>query len=89
MKKWNIGVVGAGLIADFHAKAIRDLPDSEIAGFCDNGSGRAKSLAEKYGCQAYRNYESLIEDPDVNLIMIASPSGNHLGYRASSRPRRR
>ncbi len=78
MSNWNIGVIGAGMIADFHAKAIGDIPAARIAGFCDNGSGRAKSLAESYGCSAYESYQSLIKDPEINLIMIASPSGNHL-----------
>jgi len=70
--------VGAGMIADFHAKAIGDIPGAEVAGFCDNGSGRAKELAEKYGCTAFDGYESLVRSPESNLIMIASPSGNHL-----------
>ncbi|MHC4133060.1 MAG: hypothetical protein ACYSR3_13895 [Planctomycetota bacterium] len=26
MKTWNFCIIGAGLIADFHARAIKDIP---------------------------------------------------------------
>ncbi len=35
MKTWNFGVVGAGLIADFHARAIRDIPNARFVACCD------------------------------------------------------
>lgn len=78
MNHWRIGIVGAGMIADFHAKAVRDIQGAELVGFCDNGSGRAKLLAEKYHCRAFDGFKTLIKDPGTNLIMIASPTGNHL-----------
>ncbi len=78
MSRWNIGIVGSGMIAEFHAMAINDLPNASIAGFCDNGSGRAGILAEKYNCKHFSNSEKLIHAPNINMITIASPSGNHL-----------
>ncbi len=78
MKKWNFGIVGAGLIADFHAKAICDIAQGEVAGFCDGGSGRAKKLAEKYSCKAFESYKELVNSDKVDIIAIASPSGFHM-----------
>ena len=34
------------MIADFHARAINDIENAELMGFCDSGSGHAKELAE-------------------------------------------
>lgn len=78
MKTWNIGIAGAGLIADTHALAIKNLPNARVSGFCDNGSGKAKKLAQKYDCQAFANSHKLIEDKETDIIIIASPSGAHL-----------
>lgn len=78
MSRWQIGIVGAGMIADFHAMAANDIPHASVIGFCDNGSGRAATLATKYNCEAFEGYEDLIRDGRINLVMIASPSGNHL-----------
>jgi predicted dehydrogenase len=34
MKIWKFGIVGAGLIADFHAKAIQNLENASLIGIC-------------------------------------------------------
>lgn len=78
MKIWNLGVVGAGLIADFHARAINDIPNAKLMGFCDSGSGRAKKLADKYSCQAFENYEQMVENDQVDIVTVATPSGFHM-----------
>ncbi len=76
--KWKFGIVGSGMIADFHAKAINDIPDTKIIGFCDSGSGKAKALGEKYGAKSFTGYENLLDDPEINVIAIATPSGLHM-----------
>ncbi len=78
MTKWKFGIVGSGMIADFHARAINEIPDTQIIGFCDSGSGKAKKLAEKYGTKAFTGYENLLAEPGINVVTIATPSGLHL-----------
>ena len=62
MKIWNFGIIGAGTIADFHARAIKDIDNAQLIGFCDTVSERAKLLAEKYHCTAYNDYQSLLQN---------------------------
>ncbi|HIJ53573.1 MAG TPA: Gfo/Idh/MocA family oxidoreductase [Planctomycetes bacterium] len=78
MKTWNFGIVGAGLIADFHAKAIADIPNAKLVGCCDIVSARAKELADKNNCQAFESYEELLKSDDVDIVTIATPSGAHM-----------
>jgi predicted dehydrogenase len=78
MKMWNFGIIGAGLIADFHAKAINDIPQAKLIGFCDSGSsGHAKKLADKYACRVFKNYKELVKSNDINVVAVATPSGFH------------
>ena len=42
MQNYRFGIVGAGLIADFHAKAISDIPYAKLVGFCDLDFEKAK-----------------------------------------------
>lgn len=74
----KIGIVGAGAVADLHAQAIAALPNAQLTGCCDGGSGRAKALAAQYGAVAFANYQALIESPEVDVVLIATPSGLHL-----------
>jgi len=78
IKTWNFGIIGAGLIADFHARAINDIRRAKLIGFCDGGSGRAKELAGKYSCRAFEDYEKMVESEQVDIVTIATPSGFHL-----------
>ena len=78
MKIWNIGIVGTGMIADFHAQAINSLPNARLAGFCNIRTARAAEMAEKFNVNYWDSAESLLKSPDVDLVMIATPSGAHL-----------
>jgi UDP-N-acetyl-2-amino-2-deoxyglucuronate dehydrogenase len=78
MKTWNFGVVGSGLIADFHARAIRELPNARFVACCDKIPERAKTLADKYGARAFDDYEQMIRSDDVDIVTIATPSGLHM-----------
>jgi len=78
LKTWNIAIVGAGVIADFHAKAIGDLGNGKLAGFFDLAVERAAQLAQKYSVKAYNTLDQLLGDPGVDVIAIATPSGAHM-----------
>jgi len=78
MKTWNFGIVGSGLIADFHARAIGDIPNAKFTACCDKISERAKKLADKYGARAFDSYEAMVKSKDVDIVTIATPSGLHM-----------
>lgn len=78
MKTWNFGIIGSGLIADFHARAIADIPNAKLAGCCDIIPAKAKELADKNNCKAFESQEELLKSDDVNIVTIATPSGVHM-----------
>ena len=78
MKTWNLGIVGAGLIADFHCRAIRDIPNAKFIACCDTNLSRAEALAGKYGGRAYASYEEMLKSDDIDIVTIATPSGLHM-----------
>jgi UDP-N-acetyl-2-amino-2-deoxyglucuronate dehydrogenase len=77
MKTWNFGIIGAGLIADFHARAIGDMPNAKLFGCCDKIADRAKKLADKFGVRAFDDYEQMLESDEIDIVTIATPSGFH------------
>jgi UDP-N-acetyl-2-amino-2-deoxyglucuronate dehydrogenase len=78
MKIWNFGIIGAGLIADFHARAIQSLPNARLAGICGTNGKKVKALSEKYKCRSFSGYEELLSSPDIDIVTIATPSGAHM-----------
>ena len=77
-RTWNFGIVGAGLVADFHARAVNDIPQAKLIGFCDSGSGRAKKSADRFGTKAFGNYEEMVKSDEIDIVTIATPSGFHM-----------
>jgi predicted dehydrogenase len=78
MKVWNFGIIGAGLIADFHAKAIQSLPNANIKAFSGTNITKARKLAEKYNCKYYESVADLLKSDEIDIVTIATPSGAHM-----------
>ena len=78
MKTWNFGIIGAGLIADFHAKAIADIANAKLVACCDTVVEKAERLAQTTGCKAYGSYEELLKNGEIDIVTIATPSGLHM-----------
>lgn len=79
MDKKNVkfGILGAGVIASFHADAINSLDNATLVGVYDKNSDGARSFSEKYNIKAYESYESMLFDDGIDAVCICTPSGFH------------
>jgi predicted dehydrogenase len=78
MKNWNFGIIGAGLIADFHAKAIQSIKNARLIGICGSNLNKVRILAEKNKCKTFSNYEEMLCSGEIEIVTIATPSGAHM-----------
>ncbi len=74
----GFGIIGCGMIATFHAKAIADIRGARLVACFDNNPAAAERLAEVTGCKAYCSLEAMLADPAVQVVTIGTPSGAHL-----------
>lgn len=75
----NFGLVGCGMIAAFHAKAIQDIPDARVAAVFTSHPENAKKIAEQVGgCEIYTDYQAFLRHPGLEIVNICTPSGAHL-----------
>jgi len=77
MKTWNFGIIGAGLIADFHARAIAEIPNANLLAVCDTIPAKARKLADKFGVKAFDSYHEMLKLKQIDIVTIATPSGLH------------
>ena len=73
----GIGIVGCGMIANFHARAIADAEGAHLVACTDFKPELANAFAEKNGCKAYATLDEMLADPDVAAVTICTPSGAH------------
>ena len=74
----GFGIVGCGMIATFHARAIADIRGARVAACYDAVPAAADRLAEATGCKAYHDLDAMLADPAVEVVTIGTPSGAHM-----------
>lgn len=75
---YGFGIVGLGLIADFHARAIREMKKGRLVACLSRDKNKAIAFAEKYNCQPYHSFEEFLAHPGLDIVNICTPSGAHL-----------
>lgn len=73
----NIGIVGCGYIAQKHAKSLENITNCRLVAVCDNDLQRTVPFVEKYGVRSYENYIDFLGDPEIEAVIICTPSGLH------------
>lgn len=78
MKKYKIGIIGCGHIAEKMAATLKEMPEVESYAVASRSIGKANEFASKWGfTKAYGSYEELASDNAVDLVYIATPHSHH------------
>lgn len=80
MKTIGFGILGAGLIAPFHAKSILASNGGSLIAFCDQSPDRLSKVTSEYGVKGYASLEEMLRDPLVDAVNVCTP--NHLHHEA-------
>jgi len=77
MTKHGFGIVGTGVIAATHARAIASLPDVRLVAVTDVRPDSAEAFAAAHGCAAEPDLAALLAREDVGVVCVCVPSGLH------------
>ena len=76
--KLGFGIIGCGVIAPTHQKAIDACDEAELVAVCDVDEEVGKAFAEAAGgVRYYKDLEKLVQDPEVDIVSVCTPSGLH------------
>ena len=73
----NFGIIGAGMIGEFHAQAIHAMSNGELVGVASRTPEGAENLAKKFSVRAYMSVTDMLADPEIDIVTIGTPSGAH------------
>ncbi len=72
------GIYGAGGFARFVARALSTGPDVRLLGVASRTRARADELARAESIsRIYSSFEHLLEDKEVDIVILATPPGQH------------
>jgi predicted dehydrogenase len=77
----GFGLLGTGLVAPFHAKAIRASNLARLVGAVDLDAARLAKFASEFKCKEYASLEQMLLDPEIRVVSILTP--NHLHVEAA------
>jgi len=72
------GILATGGIANSFTEDLKLLPDAAIAAVASRTAPAAEAFAERHGIpRAYGTWQELAQDPDVDVIYVATPHSAH------------
>ena len=76
----KVGLLGCGRIAKRHASLLSEgqIPDAGLGGVCDTNPERLAEFSKTYEVKGYPNIEELLDDSNINVIAVLTPSGLHV-----------
>ena len=77
MKTYRFGIIGCGIIADWHSTAIDNIENAVLTGVFDVNLTRAEEFAKNHCCKVFSTLEDMLTCPKVDIVCICTPSGLH------------
>lgn len=75
----GFGIIGVGMIADYHAQAIAAARGAKLVGIATRNAENARAFSAKHAVPfATTEVAELLARPDIHVVCITTPSGAHL-----------
>ncbi len=80
MHEHSFGIVGCGMIAEYHARAIKEIEGSSVSAVYSRNPANADKIAAiaGSGCKTYDVLDAMLEHPGLDVVCICTPSGAHM-----------
>jgi predicted dehydrogenase len=74
----ELAVIGYGHWGPNHVRIFNGLGDSRVSAVVDLDEERLNSAREAYpGIRCERDYRTILEDPDIDAVVVATPVSSH------------
>lgn len=73
----KVAVIGCGNVSVMHFNALKENPDTEIIAVADIKPERADKKAEEFGAKAYYDFDTLLENEELDCVHICTPHYLH------------
>lgn len=74
----NVAVIGYGFAGrSFHSYLVGLEPGLKLYGIASRNPETRARIAQERGCKAYESFEEVIGDPNVDVVVLATPNALH------------
>ena len=69
----NVGIVGAGLIGQKRATALKEFEDT-LCCVAEVDVTRLTAFVNKFGCEGFQSWEEMLDRNNVEAMVVATPN---------------
>ncbi len=81
MKNIKVALIGAGYIANYHARGLQSIPGVEVTAVVAVPLQNALEFAAKHNiAETYDSIEPIVKRTDIDAVVIATPNKFHAPY---------
>ena len=74
----RIALIGTGSRGQYHLHNLKLIPHSEVVALCDIHQPHLDEASQLFPeAKTYTDYHALLDDPDIDGVIIATPLGTH------------
>ncbi len=77
MRPVRVGVIGAGKMGRYHARAFAALTDAKLCAVADIDTERVELVATECRCRPYTNCAEMLAAEDLDAVSVAVPTALH------------
>ena len=75
----GFGIIGLGMIAEFHAQALAQVTGAKLLGIATRNAEKGAAFAAKHQVPFHTtDTAALVARPEIDVVCITTPSGAHL-----------
>ena len=74
------GLIGCGIYGKVHAQTLMDEPEFRLKWIWSRTRSRCEAVAAQFGAEVPDEWKHMMEDPEVDFIIIATPDFAHTEY---------
>jgi UDP-N-acetylglucosamine 3-dehydrogenase len=73
----NVGILGAGMMGRVHCSSYANVKGAKVSAVCDISEEKAKTVAASCGARAYGDFESMLNNEELDIVDICLPTKMH------------
>ena len=84
-EKCRLGLIGYGLVAPFHAKALEDSQEAELVAVAGRNADKARAFCTEHGGEPLDGIEAIFARNDIDVLNILTPAQQPITQPGNSR----
>src|SRR5262249_10783795 len=80
MAQHGFGIIGCGMIAEFHTRAINEIENARVVAAWTRNPADGDKIAgmAKGGCAIVDDLDAMLAQPGLDVVCVCTPSGAHM-----------